>query len=349
MRAAAALLGLLLALSPAPAPAAPAPLHVEGKAAWETFGAAAGKSFSAKLRQADSDGRLAKIRAAIAAHEAEQPAGWEDLVGRVRQAREAGGEKAMLREANALINAVPYVDGTDGAYMPPSRLFGRGGVCKDFAMAKYLLLRDAGFPEARMRIALLPPRSRENPWHVALIAKAERSGDPLVLDLKPAYVAKQEMARAKTSPKKMISEIREGGLPEAAKRSSSAGFYRASSYPGRLRGLAWVGNASGAAALSKASPLAKACSSPFWRDEADPERYACFGPSGFWLAERSEGVSLARPIGFREASALLAQSRKPEPAQASVPPNPLFGENDASFFDQLRYNDSAREMKGTAK
>lgn len=324
-------------------------LHVAGDAAWPVFGGMARKSFAARLRPSAGDPRLARIRAAVSRHEASKPPGWADLVERARSARERGGEKAMLREANALINAVPYVDGTDGSYMSPAELFARGGVCKDHATAKYLLLRDAGFPEERMRFAALPPRQPENPWHVVLIAQPARGAEPLVLDLKPAYVAQQELAKAGTTRKRIVERIREGGLPEVAKGSSSAGFYQAASYPGRLRGLAWVGNAKGSASFGARSPLAAGCGAPFWRDPDDPGRFACHGPSGFWMAERSEGVSLARRIDFREASSLAPRPKAAEALPESLfprsPVSPLFGENDAGFLNPLRYNDSALTRK----
>jgi predicted transglutaminase-like cysteine proteinase len=72
-----------------------------------------------------------------------------------------------------LINEIHYRDGTDGSYYPPARFFAESGVCKDFAVAKYLLLREAGFDASQLRLVSLAPRYNNTPddWHVMLVVQ----------------------------------------------------------------------------------------------------------------------------------------------------------------------------------
>jgi hypothetical protein len=106
--------------------------------------------------------RVQRLRDAMRVHAAQKPAGWSRLVAQVRSERAKEGDTSALLLANALINEVRYRDGTDGSYYPPSRFFAESGVCKDFAVAKYLLLRDAGFDPSRLRLVSLAPRYNNN-------------------------------------------------------------------------------------------------------------------------------------------------------------------------------------------
>lgn len=91
-----------------------------------------------------NDFRIDKFNQALINHQQKKPEGWEKLVELVRNELGAYNQVAV---ANLLINQIPYTDNTDGSYMSPYIAFKRGGiVCKDYAVIKYLLLKDAGFP-----------------------------------------------------------------------------------------------------------------------------------------------------------------------------------------------------------
>jgi hypothetical protein len=137
--------------------------------------------------------RVQRLRDAMRAHRQLKPAGWNRLVTQVRAARAEAGDHSALMLANALINEIRYRDGTDGSYYPPARFFAESGVCKDFAVAKYLLLREAGFDASQLRLVLLAPRYNNTPddWHVMLVVQAGGMAAPAALDSPPPPVRKR--------------------------------------------------------------------------------------------------------------------------------------------------------------
>jgi predicted transglutaminase-like cysteine proteinase len=78
-----------------------------------------------------------------------------------RRAVGAAAPRARLGLVNAIVNAVPYRTdlenyGVADRWSTPLELFSRGGDCECFAIAKYLLLRDAGgLAPVAMRLAAL--------------------------------------------------------------------------------------------------------------------------------------------------------------------------------------------------
>lgn len=188
------------------------------------------------------DDRFKNVMNAVSKHEKEKPAGWEDLVADVAAEPD---DLVKLKMANSIINKVPYKDGTDGTYYHPAKLFSKGGVCKDMAISKYLLLRDAGYNTDNLRIAVLTPRidKPESPFHVVLVAKA--NDQDYVLDLIPSYLAEQERAKLKTTKEKQIKAIREAGLDldnvSEKELMNPKGFYSLGRYVSE-RGLVWAGN-----------------------------------------------------------------------------------------------------------
>jgi predicted transglutaminase-like cysteine proteinase len=197
------------------------------------------------LKVPRNDGRYKNVMNAIDGHRKEKPPGWQDLVDAV--ALEGDG-LVKLKMANSIINKVPYKDGTDGSYYHPAKLYRKGGVCKDMAVSKYLLLKDAGYPVSEMRIAVLTPKTGrpESPFHVVLVARVESKD--YVLDLIPAYLADQERKKLKTTKEMQIKEIREAGLDLESMTEKdlldSKGFYSLGKYVSE-RGLVWAGNETG--------------------------------------------------------------------------------------------------------
>lgn len=198
------------------------------------------------VKKSKKDGRFKNLKNAIANHEKEKPVGWDELVQAVAQESD---DLVKLKMANTIINKVPYKDGTDGTYYHPAKLFKKGGVCKDFVMAKYLLLKEAGYPIEKMRVVALTPKTDkpESPFHVVLVAKANNKD--YVLDLIPSYLAEQERAKLKTTKEKQIKEIREAGLDieDFSEKDllNSKGFYDLDKYVSE-RGMVWAGNELGA-------------------------------------------------------------------------------------------------------
>jgi len=197
------------------------------------------------LNKPKKDGRYANMMNAISNHEKEQPPGWGELVLAVM---EEVDELKQLKMANAIINKVPYKDGTDGTYYHPAKLYKKGGVCKDMTVAKYLLLKDAGYDVSKLRVAVLTPKINkpESPFHVVLVANANKKD--YILDLMPAYLAEQERTKMKTTTDKQIKEIREAGLDiddlSDKELINPKGFYSLEKYVSE-RGLIWTGNENG--------------------------------------------------------------------------------------------------------
>ncbi|KXU87089.1 transglutaminase [Caballeronia megalochromosomata] len=144
-------------------------------------------------QSAEGASRVQRLRDAMHAHRQLKPAGWNRLVTQVREARAKAGDYPALMLANALINEIRYRDGTDGSYYPPARFFAESGVCKDFAVAKYLLLREAGFDASQLRLVSLAPRYNNTPddWHVMLVVQADDMAAPVALDSPAPLVRKR--------------------------------------------------------------------------------------------------------------------------------------------------------------
>lgn len=98
------------------------------------------------------DFRFAKLETAVRKHEDEKPADWDELVEKVKSQPDDYSKVAL---ANLIANQIPYVDGTDGSYFHPLKGMKRGGVvCKDYAVFKYLLLKEAGFDTEKMALLI---------------------------------------------------------------------------------------------------------------------------------------------------------------------------------------------------
>jgi predicted transglutaminase-like cysteine proteinase len=92
--------------------------------------------------------------------------------------------KAKLDRVNAAINGHPYVAsmrnwGESNRWETPFEFLRRGGQCQDYAIAKYLVLRAAGVPAARLRIVVLYD-TRLGLDHAVMVAYVE--GRVLMLD-----------------------------------------------------------------------------------------------------------------------------------------------------------------------
>lgn len=82
--------------------------------------------------------------------------------------------KAMAQGVNRLVNENKYIVdkrnwGKSDYWATPVEFLKRGGDCEDFAIAKYTALRSLGFPEERLRVAIVQDTVKNIP-HAVLVA-----------------------------------------------------------------------------------------------------------------------------------------------------------------------------------
>lgn len=106
--------------------------------------------------------------------------GWSAFLAGVQQ-RDVVDQ---LRAVNNWINRVTYISdedsrGTSDYWATPFEFLNEGGDCEDYAIAKYLALRELGVPADNMRLVVLQHLRRGIP-HAVLVVYA--GGRPYVLD-----------------------------------------------------------------------------------------------------------------------------------------------------------------------
>lgn len=155
-----------------------------------------------------NDFRLQKFDMALEKHKEHRPKGWDKLVDIVRNQKNDYEKVAM---ANVIINQIPYKDGTDGSYFWPQKAFDRGAVvCKDYALLKYILLTEAGYPADKL--AVVVHRSVIDPAngaHVVLLVNID--GQTWIANQFWQSTASQFNARYKINPQKLSSDLKRLG------------------------------------------------------------------------------------------------------------------------------------------
>lgn len=114
---------------------------------------------------------------------------WQRIVRDSLQARDAGKLEvpAQLARSNDFFNQVPYRTdrqhwGAEDYWATPVELLGSlGGDCEDYAVAKYLTLKELGVPIERLRITYVRAL-RLNEAHMVLAYYPTPDADPLILD-----------------------------------------------------------------------------------------------------------------------------------------------------------------------
>lgn len=114
---------------------------------------------------------------------------WQRIVRDSLQAKEAGRLEltSQLARSNDFFNQVPYYSdrqhwGMDDYWATPVELLGSlGGDCEDYAVAKYLMLKELGVPIERLRITYVRAL-RLNEAHMVLAYYPTPDADPLILD-----------------------------------------------------------------------------------------------------------------------------------------------------------------------
>lgn len=102
-------------------------------------------------------GRVPQWGQSLARHQRSRgSAEWRQAIASVRGQRGGG----LLSAVNATVNRARYVSdsqnwGRSDYWASPTELLTRGGDCEDFAIAKYIMLKELGIPASRMRILVL--------------------------------------------------------------------------------------------------------------------------------------------------------------------------------------------------
>jgi predicted transglutaminase-like cysteine proteinase len=137
------------------------------------------------------NGMLARHRAQLAeagtCERCVAAAEWHELVARLSPLP----FHAKLEAVNAAVNRHPYVTsmrnwGESNRWETPLEFLRQGGQCQDYAIAKYLALRDAGVPADRLRLVVLRDM-RLGIDHAVTVAYGE--GEAWVLDNQSAALA----------------------------------------------------------------------------------------------------------------------------------------------------------------
>jgi len=114
-------------------------------------------------------------------HDARAVPGWQALTVELA----ALDERTRLDRVNAVFNRVRYVPDADqwgrGDYWATPAEFVRGaGDCEDYAIAKYLALREAGVPAEALRLVIVRDRDAGGIVHAVLAVAA--AGEVWILD-----------------------------------------------------------------------------------------------------------------------------------------------------------------------
>ena len=100
----------------------------------------------------------------------------------------------MIGQVNKLVNQIKYIEdranwNKSDYWATPVEFLERGGDCEDYAITKYVALRALGFPENRLRIAVVQDLIKDIP-HAVLIVYSDEG--PLILDNQTRLVKKVE-------------------------------------------------------------------------------------------------------------------------------------------------------------
>ncbi len=112
---------------------------------------------------------------------------WQRLVRETRPANDGKPETQALRRVNGFFNQVPYaLDskhwGVDDYWATPVETLGSFGAdCEDYAIAKFLSLRDIGIPVDRLRITYVRALNIGES-HMVLAYYPTPDAEPLILD-----------------------------------------------------------------------------------------------------------------------------------------------------------------------
>lgn len=147
---------------------------------------------------------------------------WRAAVAQLRGRSAAEQVSGVQR----LVNRLRYVPdqqnwGVADRWETPAEMFARGGDCEGFALTKYFALRELGFDEAALRLAIVwDAEDREQ--HAVLLVESE--GTAWVLDNKFAAPVPAPALAARYRP--IWSVNRQGASLSASSLGANAGRFR---------------------------------------------------------------------------------------------------------------------------
>jgi len=135
--------------------------------------------------------------------------GWAGLVAQVKA---AGDPMAQIKLANALMNDPkqhPYLEdlnnwGQTDYWATAYQFLRKSGDCEDFSIAKYMLLKAAGYPVENMRVVAVRIRSLGGIGHAILVVY--QNDGPYVLDNRVPQVLREALVRSDFQPAISMNE-----------------------------------------------------------------------------------------------------------------------------------------------
>jgi predicted transglutaminase-like cysteine proteinase len=135
--------------------------------------------------------------------------GWADLVAQVKG---AGDAIAQIKKANTLLNDPakhPYIEdinnwGQAEYWATAYQFLRKSGDCEDYSIAKYMLLKAAGYPIENMRIVAVRIKSLGGIGHAILVVY--QGNKAMVLDNRVAPVMDESLVRNEFQPAISMNE-----------------------------------------------------------------------------------------------------------------------------------------------
>ncbi|HVT53162.1 MAG TPA: transglutaminase-like cysteine peptidase [Dongiaceae bacterium] len=135
--------------------------------------------------------------------------GWQALVAQVKA---AGDPMAQIKLANSLMNNPaqhPYIEdinnwGVAEYWATAYQFMRKSGDCEDFSIAKYMLLKAAGFPIENMRIVAVRIKSLGGIGHAILVVY--QGNQAFVLDNRVPPVMQESLVRNEFQPAISMNE-----------------------------------------------------------------------------------------------------------------------------------------------
>ena len=135
--------------------------------------------------------------------------GWQALVAQVKA---AGDPMAQIKKANALLNDPvqhPYIEdinnwGQTEYWATAYQFLRKSGDCEDYSIAKYMLLKAAGYPVENMRIVAVRIRSLGGIGHAILVVY--QGAGAYVLDNRVPQVMQESLVRSEFQPAISMNE-----------------------------------------------------------------------------------------------------------------------------------------------
>lgn len=134
-----------------------------------------------RLKAAAGDERSRKIREVMERHSVRRPAGWDEKIAEIR-AMEGGPQAKAVAVQKWISKAFAYKDDVANEWKTPAESFGIGGDCDDYAMAKFVALRELGFGEDDLTVLSLGSRFKGSFHHVVVALRIQ--GRAYVLEMK---------------------------------------------------------------------------------------------------------------------------------------------------------------------